>query len=86
MSWPVATIVIILVVLAFLVYAGFTDRRFRMRKAQITADQEEALRHLVRRYEQLAESSLDAQQRAAADVSELLTRTAAIEQILRTVD
>ena len=86
MSWPAATIVIVLVVLAFLVYAGFTDRRFRIRKAQVTAEQEEALRHLVRRYEQLAETSLDAQQRVAADVAELRTRTAAIEQILRSVE
>jgi hypothetical protein len=40
----------------------------------------------VRRYEQLAETTLDAQQRVAADVSELRSRTTSIEQILRTVE
>jgi hypothetical protein len=40
----------------------------------------------VRRYEQLAENTLDAQQRSAAEVSELRSRTTAIEQILRTVE
>ena len=57
-----------------------------MRKMKVTAQQEDDLRQLVRRYEQLAENSLDAQQRAAADVSELRSRTASIEQILRTVE
>jgi hypothetical protein len=33
-----------------------------------------------------AETTFDAQQRTAADVSELRSRTASIEQILRTVD
>jgi hypothetical protein len=40
----------------------------------------------VRRYEHLAESTLDAQQRVSADVSELRSRTAAIDAILRTVE
>jgi hypothetical protein len=40
----------------------------------------------VSRYEQLAETTLDAQQRVAADVSELRSRTTSIEQILRTVE
>ena len=44
------------------------------------------LRQLVSRYEKMAENSLDAQQRVAADLSELRSRTVAIEQILRTVD
>jgi hypothetical protein len=44
------------------------------------------MRQLVRRYEQLAENSLDAQQRVAADVAELRSRAASIEQILRTVE
>ncbi len=34
----------------------------------------------------LAETSFDAQQRAAADVAELRSRTTSIEQILRTVE
>ncbi len=59
---------------------------YGLRKAQIKAGQEDGLRQLVGRYEQLAETSLDAQQRVAADVAELRSRTASIEQILRTVE
>jgi hypothetical protein len=57
-----------------------------LRKTKLVAGQQEDLRQLVRRYEHLAENSLDAQQRVAADVSELRSRTASIEQILRTVE
>ena len=57
-----------------------------LRKTKIVAGQEDDLRQLVRRYEHLAENALDAQQRVAADVSELRSRTASIEQILRTVE
>ncbi len=57
-----------------------------LRKTKLVANQEEALRQLVSRYEQLAETTLDAQQRVAADVSELRSRTTSIEQILRTVE
>jgi hypothetical protein len=57
-----------------------------IRKAKIVSGQEDALRQLVSRYEQLAENTLDAQQRVAADVSELRSRTNSIEQILRTVE
>ena len=46
----------------------------------------EELGKLVARYEQLAETTLDARQRVAADVSELRSRTTSIEQILRTVE
>jgi len=56
------------------------------RKLRIAAQQDAELRQLVSRYEQLAEKTLDAQQRAAADVSELHSRTTSIEQILRTID
>jgi hypothetical protein len=59
---------------------------YGLRKAQIKAGQEDGLRQLVGRYEQLAETTLDAQQRVAADVAELRSRTASIEQILRTVE
>jgi hypothetical protein len=44
------------------------------------------VRQLVGRYEQLAASILDAQQRTATDVAELRSRATSIEQILRTVD
>ena len=59
---------------------------YGLRKAQIKAGQENDLRQLVSRYEQLAATTMDAQQRVAADVSELRSRTASIEQILRTVE
>jgi hypothetical protein len=55
-----------------------------LRKTRMVAGQEDDLRQLVRRYEHLAESTLDAQQRVAADVSELRSRATSIEQILRT--
>jgi hypothetical protein len=57
-----------------------------LRKTRMVARQEDDLRQLVRRYEHLAESTLDAQQRVAADVSELRSRATSIEQILRTVE
>jgi hypothetical protein len=59
---------------------------YGLRKAQIRAAQEEGLRQLVGRYEQLSATTMDFQQRVAADVSELRSRTASIEQILRTVE
>jgi flagellar basal body-associated protein FliL len=85
-SWPsaVALLGLILFVMFLLGVAASTWLEFRKTKA--TAAQEDALRQLVNRYEQLAENTLDAQQRVAADVSELRSRTASIEQILRTVE
>jgi hypothetical protein len=85
-SWPVAIIIIFVIFMAVVLYGGAKDRRFKLQKAQITADREQELRQLVGRYEQLAETTLDAQQRVAADVSELRSRTTSIEQILRTVE
>ena len=85
-TWPEAVaflgIAFILIVLIGGAMAVFVD----LRKTKIVAGQEEELRQLVSRYERLAENSLDAQQRVAADVSELRSRTTAIEQILRTVE
>jgi hypothetical protein len=81
-----AAIIIVVVILIFFVYAGFQNRQLQLRKAEITAGREDELRQLVARYEQLAETTLDAQQRVAADVSELRSRTSSIEQILRTVE
>jgi cell division protein FtsB len=56
------------------------------RKLKVSKQLQDDLRQLVKRYEQLAENTMDAQQRIAADVSDLRARTAAIEQILRTVE
>jgi hypothetical protein len=51
------------------------------------AAQEEGLRQLVSRCEQLSEKTLDTpQQRVAADMSELRSRAASIGQILRSVE
>ena len=77
----IGLIVAVIVLIGAAMYA-FVE----IRKAKIVGVQEDALRQLVSRYEQLAENTLDAQQRVAADVSELRSRTASIEQILRTVE
>ena len=69
----------------FLIGAGMATF-LEFRKTKLAAAQDEHLRQLVRRYEQLAENTLDAQQRVAADVSELRSRAMSIEQILRTVE
>lgn len=58
----------------------------QLRKASIQAGQQDDLRQLVNRYEHLAANILDAQQRAAADLADMRSRTASVEQILRTVD
>jgi flagellar basal body-associated protein FliL len=85
-TWPEAIVVLGIIALIIFLIGGGMATYLDMRKMKVTAQQEDDLRQLVRRYEQLAENSLDAQQRAAADVSELRSRTAWIEQILRTVE
>ena len=86
LSWPDAAAFIVLLI-ASLVLIGIATAAFvQLRKTKIMAGQEDDLRQLIRRYEHLAENTLDAQQRVAADVSELRSRTASIEQILRTVE
>jgi hypothetical protein len=85
-SWPDA-IVYLGVLLAAVTLIGFAVAAFvESRRTKLAARQEDELRQLVRRYEQLAENILDAQQRVAGDVAELRSRTASVEQILRTVD
>jgi glucan phosphoethanolaminetransferase (alkaline phosphatase superfamily) len=79
--------VAIAILFALIVLIGSAMAMFvEFRKTKILAAQEDAVKQLVNRYEQLAENTLDAQQRVAADVSELRSRTASIEQILRTVE
>ena len=85
-TWPEAIVVLGIIALIIFLIGGGMATYLDMRKMKVTAQQEDDLRQLVRRYEQLSENSLDAQQRAAADVSELRSRTASIEQILRTVE
>ena len=73
--------------LAIVAIVGFAVAGYvRLRTARITAGQKDDLRQLLRRYEDLAKSTLEAQQRAASDISEMRSRTASIEQILRTVE
>jgi hypothetical protein len=85
-TWPEVfaflVIAILFISVASLAVSGFLE----FRKQKIATAQVEEMRQLVSRYEQLAEKTLDAQQRTAADVSELRSRTASIEQILRTVE
>ena len=85
-TWPdaagVAALALAAVALVGFAVAGFVQ----LRTAKIRAGQDEDLRQLVRRYEHLAENTLDAQQRVASDLSEMRSRTASIEQILRTVE
>lgn len=86
MSWPNTILILGLTALAImLLFAGLASWH-EFRKTKLTADQENDLRQLVHRYEQLAENTMDAQQRIAADVAELRSRTTGIEQILRTVE
>lgn len=86
MTWPYAIVILGVIVVVVILIGGTMSVYLELRKAKIVAGQEDSLRQLVSRYEQLAENTLDAQQRAAADLAELRTRTAAIEQILRTVE
>lgn len=86
MTWPNAIVIIGAMVVLIIIIGGAMSTFLDLRKAKMVSDQEESLRQLVRRYEQLAENTMDAQQRIAADVAELRTRTVAIEQILRTVE
>jgi hypothetical protein len=86
LSWPESIAFLGLVVLIIFILAAAVAGSLEFRKTKIAAAQDESLRQLVSRYEQLAEKSLDAQQRIAADVSELRSRATAIEQILRTVE
>jgi flagellar basal body-associated protein FliL len=85
-TWPNAIIILGVILLVIILVGGAFSTFLDLRKAKLVAAQEDSLRQLVHRYEQLAENTLDAQQRAAADLGELRTRTAAIEQILRTVE
>jgi hypothetical protein len=85
-TWPAVILVLGLAGLAITVFAVAIDAVPKWRKGSFDASQAEEIRQLVQRYEQLAEKTLDAQQRAAVNVAELRVRLASIEQILRTVE
>ncbi|GGK68683.1 hypothetical protein Ppa06_28060 [Planomonospora parontospora subsp. parontospora] len=85
-TWPGTVLVLGVLLLAVILLIAVMASLQELRKTKLLAAREEDLRQLVRRYEQLSENTLDAQQRSAADLSELRSRTASIEQILRTVE
>jgi Tfp pilus assembly protein PilO len=85
-TWPDTILTLGIMMGALVLILGLGATFLESRKLRVAAQQDADLRQLVSRYEQLAEKTLDAQQRAAADVSELRSRTTSIEQILRTVD
>ena len=85
-NWPDAVALLGLAVVVVVLVGGSIAAFVDLRKAKIAAAQQDDLRQLVSRYERLAEGTLDAQQRVAADLSELRSRTNAIEQILRSVE
>ncbi len=85
-TWPQVILILGLALVGFMILIGVISSFTEFRKVKVGADQVDELRKLVQRYEQLAEKTLDAQQRTAVDVAELRSRTASIEQILRTVD
>ena len=86
MDWTVVALILGTLVMVSVVIMSVLASLVEHRKNKLALGHEDALRQLVNRYEQLATSTLDAQTRTAADVSELRSRTASIEQILRTVE
>jgi hypothetical protein len=85
-SWPESIAFLGLVVFTMFIIGIAISAWLEIRKTRVVSGQEDAMRQLVSRYEKLAEGTLDAQQRTATDVADLRARTAAIEQILRTVE
>jgi hypothetical protein len=85
-DWPDAVAVLGILLAVTVLIGGAMAAFVELRKTKIVAGHQDDLRQLVRRYEHLAENALDTQQRVAADVAELRSRTASIEQILRTVE
>jgi hypothetical protein len=85
-TWPDAAAFLGILLAVTVLIGGAMAAFVELRKSKLVAGQEDDLRQLVRRYEHFAENTLDAQQRVAADVSELRSRTTSIEQILRTVE
>jgi hypothetical protein len=85
-NWPDAVAVLGILLAVTVLVGGAMAAFVELRKTKTVAGHQDDLRQLVRRYEHFAENTLDTQQRVAADVAELRSRTASIEQILRTVE
>ena len=85
-DWPDAVAVLGILLAVTVLVGGAMAAFVELRKTKTVAGHQDDLRQLVRRYEHFAENTLDTQQRVAADVAELRSRTASFEQILRTVE
>ncbi len=85
-TWPGAVLTLGTLALGVFLIIALLASFNEVRKARLDAARHDELRQLVQRYENLATGTLDAQQRFAADASELRSRTSSIEQILRTVE
>ena len=85
-DWPDAVAVLGILLAVTVLIGGAMAAFVELRKTKIVAGHQDDLRQLVRRYEHFAENALDTQQRVTVDVAELRSRTASIEQILRTVE
>jgi hypothetical protein len=85
-DWPDAVAVLGILLAVTVLVGGAMAAFVELRKTKTVAGHQDDLRQLVRRYKHFAENTLDTQQRVAADVAELRSRTASIEQILRTVE
>ncbi|MEU3167197.1 hypothetical protein [Streptosporangium sp. NPDC006930] len=85
-TWPGTVLILGLSLLALILIIGIAATVLEFRKLKISAAVQEDLRQLVRRYEQLAENTMDAQQRMSNELSDVRSRATSIEQILRTVE
>jgi hypothetical protein len=85
-EWPTVILILGILFFVFLLIVSAISAVHENRKLKVDAGREEALRQLVDRYEQLAEKTMDAQQRIATDIAEVRARTASVEQILRSVE
>jgi len=86
MEWPTVILILGILVVALSVFVAVVASFDERRKDRLKLGREDELMQLVKRYEQLAENTMDAQKRIATDVAELRTRATAIEKILRSVE
>lgn len=85
-EWPTVILILGIMFVVFLLVVSAISAVHENRKLKVDAAGQDAMRQLVDRYEQLAEKTMDAQQRIATDLAELRSRTASVEQILRSVE
>lgn len=85
-DWPGVVLNLGRTAIGFMLVIGVIEWFQGNKRIQVEAANQAETRQLIERYEQLAEKTMDAQQRTAADVAELRTRTQAVEQILRSVE